>query len=123
MCEPGNIARLRQSQRPQSVNDLDEKPEPQHVDRGYPEAFNNNKEPEEQLDFCPGIANQISPQDAGYSSAGPDDRNIRGGMNDDLDKSGHESAEQIEEEKFSVSQCDFDIIAEYPEIEHVTGQV
>jgi hypothetical protein len=45
------------------------------------------------------------------------------GGNQQLAKRGKNASQQIEKDKFYMSQRAFDVIAKYPEIEHVSGKV
>ena len=86
---------------------------------------NGHEDDNENERFYPGEGEQyeIGPQNTGHRAARSDHRNDGLGVRGDVAKCGNGPAHQIKQNEPEFPQHVFNIVAEYPEIEHIPGQM
>ena len=82
-----------------------------------------DEERDERGDARSGVANEIGAQHPGNGAAGPNGGDARSRADDDLDQSGPDPGNQVEQEEREVPKAVFNAAPEDKEKEHVSQQV
>jgi hypothetical protein len=98
---------------------LDDKPKSEDKKCWDRNNSDEKKQENQGQNSCPRVQDQISSKHPGNSAACPDHRDARGGMENNMRKTCSHSRKEIEKDKSQRPEIVFDVISEYPEIEHV----
>ena len=101
------------------IQHLDNKPKSK--DKKCRDRNNSDEKKQENKgqNSCSRVQDQISSKHSGNSAACPDHRDARGGMENNMRKTCSHSRKEIENDKSQRPEIVFDVVSEYPEIEHV----
>ena len=119
MCPPGDASCGRRTDRANTRQELKQEPIAQND-----ESRNRYEKDEDQgQNSCSGIKKDISPHDAGDGAAGTERGERRVEIKDNVGEARTNAANEIEQEVGDVAEVIFDVVAENPEEEHVTGDM
>jgi len=105
------------------VQDLHQEPESNQQCGRYEGNSNEDNEEDHSLDAIAGIGDQERAHHCSDGSAGPETRNLREWIPDNLAHHRHNAANQIEEDESAGTHRVFDFAAEGPEVNHVANDV
>lgn len=108
---------------PPNAEELEEEPEPEHEQGRDADKFYEDEDKHQGENPGRWKEKQVGAQNPGNRPAGPDHGNGRVRIGEDLGEASSEAADQVKEEKAEMAQGIFDVVAEDPEIEHVSEEV
>ncbi len=114
--EPGYPFTLRES-------DLHEKPYGEKQHRGHVDGRNENKNEYERFYFSPREQQKVRPKDTRDGSACPYHGDGRRWVKRELGCGGSEPGKQIEHDEPPMADRILHVVAEDPQIEHISGHV
>jgi len=119
MGKPGNAPLIHLTMGEQTAHELYNSPKTDNYQGWYSHDLDKKTEKDNGVDPGPGKEEDVGAQYPRYCPAGSDhrDRGIRGRQCVGI--GGKDAAEEIKQKEPQVAQHVFDVIAEYPEVEHV----
>ena len=106
-----------------NAEELDKKPEPQDEQGRKTDQLNKDKNKKQGENARARKKNQISTQNPGHRSAGPNHRNGRFGIGKNLSQAGNQTTDQVEKKEAEMPQRILDVIPEDPQVKHVSEDV
>ncbi len=105
------------------LKELHDEPEPQNDDRGDFYDLYEEEQRHERQNLRPRVEQQVCTEDSGDRSAGADAGDFDVGIDCRVDSAGAESCQKVEERKTPVAQAILHVIAENPQVPHVSDQM
>lgn len=123
MGKPRNTTLLKHSFAYQAAQDLDDSPEADDHKRGNPHYLDEETQKQDRVDTGVGEKEQVCPQHAGNRPARAYHRNRGVRIGQRVAVCGHDPGKEIEHDEPHVAERVLDVVAEYPEVEHVPREV
>lgn len=105
------------------INDLEEEPKPKDKSGRNGHNSDEKKQENQGQDLCARVQDQISTEHTRYRTTGSDHGNLGIGIKNDMRDTCPQSGKKIKEDKPKRPQIIFDIIPEYPQIEHIPDEM
>ena len=121
MGQPGHATAV--TPHGQIAQNLKSYPEDQKDPGANPDDGDEESEKDQGFDLGGRKEDEVGAQDAGNRSAGADHWNLRIPVCGYVAEGGDDAAQEIEKQKADFPQHVFNVVAEYPEVQHVPGQM
>ena len=108
---------------PDAADELHTEPQPQHDPRRDREDAEKDNEDDQNVDFRPWEKQKIAPHHPGNRARGPDHGHPREWLCHNLAKPRRDATGEVEKQIAPMAHFIFDIVAEDPQKQHVTGQM
>ncbi len=123
MSEPRDASHIREARADHPVEELKERPETDdYQGRDFHRRYEETQE-NEGMDIRAGKKQHVSPEDAGNGPARTDHRHGRRRIRQGVGIGGANTAEEVENDEADMAEPILDIVAEYPQVEHIAPEV
>jgi hypothetical protein len=116
-------AERRRPERSDPAEQFLDEPDSEKEDRRNLDHIHEEQQEDDREDARVRIQDKVGPHDARYGTAGADHRHRGIDIDRDLSQRGRRAADEIENHESGMPEAVLDVVAEYPEVEHVAEQV
>src|SRR5512143_2884076 len=121
--EEGDPARLRDAQRSEAVDQLEEEPEAEHDHGRDVEQLVEEPEEDQRGDPCAGEQDDVRPERRGDRPGCPDRGRTGRRIYGDLRQGGDHAPDQVEDEEPEATEPVLHVVPEDPQVEHVAEEM